>query len=184
MIGEAFKTYILVELEDKLWIIDKHAAHERMLYEQLKSRADGAEKQILLTPVAVTLRKDEYDAVLANVELLNTAGYTVEDFGTGTVAVTACPMVLDTADVKDAVEEFADYLCRGTRELVSEKTDWIYHNTACRAAIKGGDPTGAYELQKFTETLLSMPEIRTCPHGRPVMIEMTRREMEKSFGRV
>ena len=184
VIGEAFRTYILVEIEDKLWIIDKHAAHERILYEQLKSGADGTQMQMLLSPVTVSLRKDEYDAVLENRAMLETAGYTVEDFGTGTIAVTACPMLLDAADLKDAIEEFAAYLCSGTRELVSEKTDWIYHNTACRAAIKGGDFTSEFELQKFTQTLLSMPQIRTCPHGRPVMIEMTRREMEKSFGRV
>ena len=183
VIGELFRTYILVEVDDKLWVIDKHAAHERMLYEQLKSGQDGKGRQILLSPVTVTLRKEEYDAVLENREMLLQADYCVEDFGTGTVAVTECPLLLDAADVKDAIEEFAVYLCSGTRELISEKTDWIYHNTACRAAIKGGDFTGEYELRRFTEKLLSMPQIRTCPHGRPVMIEITRREMEKSFGR-
>lgn len=185
VIGEAFRTYILVETDDKLWIVDKHAAHERMLYEQLKRGADGTQQQMLLSPVTVTLRKEEYDAILENRGLLAQSGYAVEDFGSGTIAVTECPILLDAADVKDAMEEFGAYLCRGgAKELVSEKTDWIYHHTACRAAIKGGDCTSEYELQKFTEKLLSMPEIRTCPHGRPVMIEMTRREMEKSFGRV
>lgn len=184
VIGEAFRTYILVEMNDRLLMIDKHAAHERMLYEQLRSSPDGRQAQLLLTPVTVTLRKEEYDAILENRDLLLQSGYAVEDFGTGTIAVTECPILLDAADVKDAIEEFGAYLCTASRELVSEKTDWIYHNTACRAAIKGGDATTELEMRKFTEKLLSMPHIRTCPHGRPVMIEMTRREMEKSFGRV
>lgn len=184
VIGEAFNTYIFVETDDKIWIIDKHAAHERMLYEQFKADGAGKASQMLLTPVTVTLRKEEYAAVLEHEEMLADSGFAVADFGTGTVAVTACPIVLDAADAAAAIEEFGAYLCRAKQELVSEKMDWIYHNTACRAAIKAGDFTSAYERQKFTEKLLSMPNIRTCPHGRPVMIEMTRREMEKSFGRV
>ena len=184
IIGEAFHTYIFVEIEDKIWIIDKHAAHERMIYEQLRSGADGKATQMLLAPIPVTLRKEEYDAVLRHADLLADSGFLVEDFGTGTIALTACPILLDAADAKEALEELASYLCRSTQQILSEKMDWIYHNTACRAAIKGGDFTSEYELQAFTERLLSMPDIRTCPHGRPVMIEMTRREMEKSFGRV
>ena len=184
VIGEAFRTYIFVESEDKIWIIDKHAAHERILYEQLRASPDGKATQLLLSPIPVTLRKEEYDAVLRHAELLADAGFSVEDFGTGTVSVTACPILLDAADVPDAIAELAAYLCRSAQQILTEKMDWIYHNTACRAAIKGGDFTSDYELQKFCEKLLSMPEIRTCPHGRPVMIEMTRREMEKSFGRV
>ncbi|MBQ7543102.1 MAG: DNA mismatch repair endonuclease MutL [Clostridia bacterium] len=184
IIGEAFRTYIFVEIENKIWIIDKHAAHERMLYEQLRSGPDGKATQLLLSPIPVTLRKEEYDAVLQNSQLLEDGGFLVEDFGTGTIAVTACPVLLDAEDAKQAIEELAGYLCRSSRSVLSEKMDWIYHNTACRAAIKGGDLTTEYELQKFTEKLLSMPDIRTCPHGRPVMIEMTRRELEKSFGRV
>ena len=184
VIGEAFNTYIFVETDNKIWIIDKHAAHERILYEQLKAGGEGKASQLLLAPVTVTLRKEEYSAVLENASLLADSGFAVADFGTGTVAVTECPILLDAADAAAAIEEFAAYLCKAKQELISEKMDWIYHNTACRAAIKAGDFTSDYERQKFAEKLLSMPDIRTCPHGRPVMIEMTRREMEKSFGRV
>lgn len=184
VIGEAFNTYIFVETDNKIWIIDKHAAHERMLYEQLKAGGEGKASQMLLAPVTITLRKEEYSAVLENTQLLADSGFAVSDFGTGTVAVTECPIILDAGDAAAAIEEFAAYLCKARQELVSEKMDWIYHNTACRAAIKAGDFTSEYERQKFTQKLLSMPDIRTCPHGRPVMIEMTRREMEKSFGRV
>ena len=155
-----------------------------MLYEQLRSGPDGKATQMLLAPIPVTLRKEEYDAVLRHVQLLADAGFLVEDFGTGTISVTACPILLDASDVPASIQELAAYLCRSSQQILTEKMDWIYHNTACRAAIKGGDFTSEYELRKFTEKLLSMPQIRTCPHGRPVMIEMTRREMEKSFGRV
>ena len=184
VIGEAFRTYIFVETETQIWISDKPAAHERMLYEQLRASPDGKASQMLLAPIPVTLRKDEYDAVLEHAGMLADAGFTVEDFGTGTISVTSCPILLDASDVPDAIAELAGYLCRSSQQILTEKMDWIYHNTACRAAIKGGDFTSEYELRQFTEKLLSMPQIRTCPHGRPVMIEMTRREMEKSFGRV
>ena len=100
IIGEAFRTYIFVEIEDKIWIIDKHAAHERMLYEQLRSGTDGKATQMLLAPIPVTLRKEEYDAVLRNASLLADSGFLVEDFGTGTIALTACPILLDAADAK------------------------------------------------------------------------------------
>lgn len=184
VIGEAFKTYIFVESENKILIIDKHAAHERIIYEDLKRNSGSVDTQLLLAPVSVTLRKDEYSAVLENEQLLSEVGFAVSDFGFGTVAVTECPVILDAEDARQAIMEYAVYLCQHKNELVSEKTDWIYHNTACRAAIKGGDSTTDYELRLFVEKLLSMPDIRTCPHGRPVMVEMTRREMEKSFGRI
>ena len=184
IIGEAFKTYIFAECDNKILIIDKHAAHERMIYEELKKNSGSIDTQLLLVPVSVTLRKDEYSAVLENEELLTSAGFKVSDFGFGTVAITECPIILDAEDARQAIMEYAGYLCKNKNELVSEKTDWIYHNTACRAAIKGGDTTTEYEQRVFVEKLLSMPDIRTCPHGRPVMVEMTRREMEKSFGRI
>ncbi len=184
VIGEAFRTYIFVETDNKILIIDKHAAHERIIYEELKNNAGTGETQLLLSPVSVTLRKDEYSAILENEDLLLKAGFSVSDFGFGTVAVTECPIMLDAEDARQAVMEFASYLCKNKNELISEKTDWIYHNTACRAAIKGGDNTTEYERNIFVKKLLSMPDIRTCPHGRPVMVEMTRREMEKSFGRI
>ena len=184
VIGEAFRTYIFVETDNKILIIDKHAAHERIIYEELKKNSGTNETQLLLSPVSVTLRKDEYSAVLENEELLLKAGFAVSDFGFGTVAVTECPIMLDAEDARQAIMEFASYLCKNKNELISEKTDWIYHNTACRAAIKGGDNTTEYERRHFVEKLLSMPDIRNCPHGRPVMVEMTRREMEKSFGRI
>ncbi|MGN0549641.1 MAG: DNA mismatch repair endonuclease MutL [Acutalibacteraceae bacterium] len=184
VIGEAFKTYILVEQGKKLLIIDKHAAHERMLFEKLRANGGDIETQMLLAPVTVTLSKEEYSAVLDNLDLLDKAGYRVEDFGGGMVIVSECPTAVADADLAEVVMELAGYLVNNRRELVPEKLDWIYHSTACRAAIKAGDKTSEYELEKFVEKLLNDPDIRYCPHGRPVLIEMSKYEIEKNFGRV
>lgn len=184
VIGEAFKTYILVEQGKKLLIIDKHAAHERMLFEKFKANRDGIETQMLLSPVTVTLSKEEYSAVLDNLDLLEKAGYHVEDFGGGMVIVNECPTAVADADIAEVIMELAGYLVTSQKELIPEKLDWIYHSTACRAAIKAGDRTSDYELDKFVEKLLNNPDIRYCPHGRPVLIEMSRYEIEKNFGRV
>lgn len=184
VIGEAFRTYILVEQGKKLLIIDKHAAHERMLFEKFKANRDGIETQMLLSPVTVTLSKEEYSAVLDNLDLLEKAGYYVEDFGGGMVIVNECPTAVADADIAEVIMELAGYLVTSQKELIPEKLDWIYHSTACRAAIKAGDRTSDYELDKFVEKLLNNPDIRYCPHGRPVLIEMSRYEIEKNFGRV
>ncbi len=184
VIGEAFKTYILVEQGKKLLIIDKHAAHERMLFEKFKASRDGIETQMLLAPVTVTLSKEEYTAVLENLDLLEKAGYHIEDFGGGMVIISECPTAVADADIAEVVMELAGYLVTGQKELIPEKLDWIYHSTACRAAIKAGDRTTDYELNRFVEELLNNPDIRYCPHGRPVLIEMSRYEIEKNFGRV
>ncbi|MCQ2470474.1 MAG: DNA mismatch repair endonuclease MutL [Clostridia bacterium] len=184
VIGEAFKTYILVEQGDKMLVIDKHAAHERMIFESLKKNVNDAESQLLLMPVTVTLSKEEYNAVIENEDILHKAGYGIEDFGQGMVIVTECPVYLEAGDIPDVVCELAGYLADNKKDLIPEKLDWIYHSTACRAAIKAGDTTTPYELEKFVTQLLSNPDIRYCPHGRPVLIEMSKKDMEKSFGRI
>ena len=125
VIGEAFKTYILVEQGKKLLLIDKHAAHERMLFEKLRANGGDIETQMLLAPVTVTLSKEEYSAVLDNLELLDKAGYRVEDFGGGMVIVSECPTAVADADLAEVVMELAGYLVNNRRELIPEKLDWI-----------------------------------------------------------
>lgn len=185
VLGEAFCTYIVAECGRDLLLIDKHAAHERLLYEALRREAEqAAARQLLLAPVAVTLAREEYAAVLQNLELLCQAGFEAEDFGEGTVLVRACPMTLAQEDVAALFQELAGYLLANRRELIPEKLDWLYQNVACRAAIKAGDKTSPYELERFVESLLTHDEIRYCPHGRPVMVVMSRAELEKQFGRI
>lgn len=183
-IGEAFSTYILVECGNEMILIDKHAAHERIIYEQLKAQNKNIASQMLISPLAVHLSREEYAAVIANTDLLADSGFAVEDFGDGTVIVSEYPVILEGADISAQVTEIAGYLAANSREVTTEKLDWIFHSAACRAAVKAGDTTTLYEMQRFAEKVLSMPDIRYCPHGRPVIAKLTRRELERLFGRV
>ena len=181
-VGEAFSTYILIEENgDELRIIDKHAAHERMLYEQLCREAGDIPQQMLLSPVTVTLSKEEYSAVLDNLETLAQAGFAVEDFGAGSVLVRSAPIILGE-DVASAVEEMAGYLAEHRTHVQTEKLDWLFHNVACRAAVKAGDESSPMELAALAARL-EQEDIRYCPHGRPVSIVLKRKDLERQFGR-
>lgn len=184
LVGEAFKTYIICEYKGKLVIIDKHAAHERIIYEKLKSENGDRTPQLLLMPVTVTLSKEEYAAVLDNTEIINKAGFDVEDFGNGCVIVRECPMEINADDVEEIICEIAGRFVEKKQDVSFEKLDWLFHSVACRSAIKAGNFTSRLEMERFAKQLLSMPDIRYCPHGRPVLVEMTQRELEKSFGRI
>ena len=139
---------------------------------------------MMLLPVTVTLSPDEYAAVTENIELLANAGYEIDDFGDRTVKLSACPPQLVEENLVEIITEIAGYLANNIRTVMPEKLDWIYHSMACRAAIKAGNFTSRYEAEKFVGTVLSNPDIRYCPHGRPVLIEMTRYELEKQFKRI
>ena len=185
IIGEAFGAYIIVEYgPEELMLIDKHAAHERLLYERLRTQAPGTEAQALLAPVPVELDKDEQAAVLNHLEELAKAGFEVEDFGPGTVLVRAAPLLLDGGDAAQALMEIAGYLSQCRTGLSTQHMDWLYHNVACRAAMKAGDVTRPQELIALCRQLEQNPQVRYCPHGRPVYIRLPRREIEKQFGRV
>lgn len=183
VIGEAFKTYIIVQIDNDLFVIDKHAAHERMNFEKLK-RETVINSQVLLVPVVVKLSSEEYTLVCDNIELYNKCGFLVEDFGNSSVIVRECPSILDGEDVEDLILETAQKLIDGKTDIMPEHMDWIFHSTSCRAAVKAGDYTSPYERDLFVKKLLSMPEIRYCPHGRPVMIKISKYDIEKQFGRV
>ena len=183
-VGELFSTYILVEYGNELLLIDKHAAHERIIYEQLKAQNKNIPSQMLLSPIPVHLSREEYAAVIADIDLLADSGFAVEDFGDGTVIVSEYPVILEGADIAAQLTEIAGYLAENMRDVTTEKLDWIFHSAACRAAVKAGDLTTDYELQQFAERVLSMPDIRYCPHGRPVLAGFTRRDIERLFGRV
>ena len=182
-LGEAFSTYLIAQVDDKLILIDKHAAHERILFEQFKKIGVG-ESQMMLAPITVTLSADEYSAVIDNLELLADAGYDIADFGDRTVKISACPPQLVDVNIVDIITEIAGYLANNVKTLIPEKLDWIYHSMACRAAIKAGNFTSSYEAEKFVGRVLGDSTIRCCPHGRPVLIELTKRELEKQFKRI
>lgn len=184
LIGEAYKTYIFIELNGTLYVIDKHAAHERILFNKLKSQSQNSGSQILLAPVTVTLGKEEYSAVTENIETISKAGFDIEDFGDGTVIVRSCPMDLEDCEIVPLIGEIAEYIIKNRRDITNEHLDWIYHNVACRSAIKAGDDSSDMELLALAKQVVEDKEVRFCPHGRPVMIELSKYELEKQFGRV
>lgn len=183
LVGEIFKTYIIIEMDGACYMIDKHAAHERMNFEALKASTQIA-SQVLLSPVAVRLSREEYNAVLSNLDLYSKCGFAIEDFGNSTVLVRECPSILDGEDVSGLVEETAAKLLDGKTDITPEQMDWIFHSTSCRAAVKAGDKTSPYEMELFVKKLLANSNIRYCPHGRPVMIKLSKYDIEKQFGRI
>lgn len=184
-IGEAFQTYIIMEKgPDELLLIDKHAAHERLIYEKLKKDKGKGCAQYLLEPVKVTLSKLEYDAVLQNTGLLDEAGFEISDFGAGMVLVRSAPQYLTHDDIEPTIIEMAGYLLQNKNDINSQHMDWIYHNVSCRAAIKAGNLSHPQELIDLARQLEEDKAIRYCPHGRPISIIIKRREIEKQFGRV
>ena len=184
LIGEAFGTYILVERGEELILIDKHAAHERMLYEKLRTGGGENSSQMLLAPVPVTLDKDSYAAAIEAADLFAKAGFEIDDFGSGTVLVRSAPLWIDGGNVASAVMEMAGYLESSRADLTTDRLDWLYHNVACRAAVKAGDESSPQELMDLVRRLEEDPNIRYCPHGRPVSIIMKRKDLEKQFGRI
>lgn len=184
-IGEAFSTYIIAEKNNKeLLLIDKHAAHERIIYEKLKSERAADNKQILLAPVTVNLGKAEYDAAINNLNMFADCGFEVEDFGNSTVIVRCSPQYIPAAEISDCITEMADYIAQGKNDIFTEKMEWFYCNVACRSAIKAGNKSTPEELIGIVKHLEEHPEIKYCPHGRPICIVLTKGEIEKQFGRV
>lgn len=184
LIGEAFKTYILCEYDGKLYIIDKHAAHERIIFNRLKETKKEDARQVLLTPVQIALSKEEYTVILANLSVFEDCGFLIEDFGNNCVVARECPMLLDTDDVQDVVLEIAENLLSHKTDIQAEKINRIYETAACKAAIKAGNKNSTAELKALAERVLYHDDVRYCPHGRPVLIEMSRYDLEKQFGRI
>ena len=186
LLGEAFHTYLVAECGDRLIVVDKHAAHERILFDRFvaESRERGVNAQMLLTPLPITLSGVEYEAVLRDPELLQRAGYEISDFGGSTVLLRSCPAELSGADAAELVAELAGELARGNLSPEPERLTWLFHSAACRAAVKAGDRLSEAEMLYFIKKLLTQPDVRYCPHGRPVMIELTRSQLEKQFGRI
>ncbi len=183
IIGEAFETYIIVQMDNDLYYIDKHAAHERMNYEQLRSTTE-INSQVLLQSEAVQLSTEEYIAITENIDLINKCGFLIEDFGNNSVIVREVPAMLDIVNIKDLILEIAEKLIEHKTDIEPEKMDWIFHSASCRSAVKAGDHMSETEMELFVKKLFSMPNIRYCPHGRPVVIKISKHELEKQFGRI
>ena len=183
-VGEIFKTYILAERGEEICIIDKHAAHERQLFEKLAANYGDVPAQLLLEPLVVELSAEEKTALLSNLELLESAGLEIDDFGGNSVFLRSVPADVEQSSAEDLLVELADKLSKGSRDALSEKTEWVLHSISCRAAIKAGDKTSPQELMALAEKILSGEVPPFCPHGRPCVLKLTRKELEKQFGRI
>ena len=183
-VGEAFQTYIITQRGDELCLIDKHAAHERQIYEKLAADYGNVPSQLLLAPLVISLSAEEKQALLENTGLLENAGIEVGDFGGSSVLLRAVPSDVEQKDLEDMLVEIAAKLAKGSRDALSEQTEWVLHSVSCRAAIKAGDRTSPEELMALAEKILSGEVPPFCPHGRPCVLKLTRKELEKQFGRI
>lgn len=182
LIGEAFSTYIIVQKNDSIFMIDKHAAHERIIFNKLCAEKK-IEVQPLLSSVPVTLAKEEYDALLNNLEILEASGFEIEDFGNSAVTVRAVPSFLTSEDIPMLISEIAAGLIK-TGRVSTEREENLFHTIACKAAIKAGARTQGAEMLALAKRVLSSKDIMYCPHGRPVAFEIKKYELEKQFGRI
>ena len=179
--GEILHTYIVCESgEGCVWLIDKHAAHERMNFDRLKAAQEPPMRQALLQPVAAELGREDAALLLENLETLEQLGFSCEDFGDGTVLVREVPADMDAADTAATLEELAEKLRTGRSP--AEKREGLLHTMACKAAIKGGWTSDPAELRVLVDKVQS-GEVKYCPHGRPVAVKLTRYELEKMFKR-
>ena len=183
-VGEVFRTYILAERGDELCLIDKHAAHERQLYEKLAANYGNVPSQMLLEPAAIDLAAEEKQALLDNIPLLENAGLEIADFGGNTVVLRAVPADVEPQNAESLLVEIANKLVKGGHDALNEHTEWVLHSISCRAAIKAGDKSSPQELLALAEKILSGEVPPFCPHGRPCVLKLTRKELEKQFGRI
>ena len=183
MVGELYRSYILVEQGDEAFLIDKHAAHERILFERLRANPTEISSQTLLTPVPVRLRADAAAQLLAKTGLLEELGFEIDEFGENTLLVRRVPMDLDESQIADTLMEMADDLLSGRSADTDTVRDDLLHTMACKAAIKAGWKTDEKELLALVKEVMAREELKYCPHGRPICITLSKKMLEKQFKR-
>lgn len=183
IVGELYRSYILVEQGEDAYLIDKHAAHERILFDKLKSNQETITAQALITPIPCSLSADSTAILLANKELLDTLGFEIDEFGSNTVLLRQIPMDLSESDAQDALEELAADLLRGRTEDIANVRDELLHTVACKAAIKAGWQTDEKELAALAAQVMAREDLKYCPHGRPICISLSKKQLEKQFKR-
>ena len=180
--GEVLNTYVIVEQGDKILLIDKHAAHERMNFDRMKAQGYQAMAQTLLSPAICRLAPEEQAVLLANRALLEQFGFQADDFGGGALAVREAPDYLDVEDIPDTLSQLAQKLLTTGHADPAAARDELLHTMACKAAIKGGWKTSPQELERVARAVMD-GSVKYCPHGRPVAIELTKKDLEKQFKR-
>ena len=184
MVGELYRTYILVEEGDNAFLIDKHAAHERILFEKLKANQESISGQTLLQPVPVRLSPAAAGELLGNTALLEELGFEIEEFGENTVLARQIPMDLSEEAAAEALETLADDLLNGRRESRDTVRDTLLHTVACKAAIKAGWVSDEKELLAIAKAVMEREDLKYCPHGRPICVSLSQKMLEKQFKRI
>ena len=183
MVGELYNSYIIVEQGEEAFLIDKHAAHERILFEKLKANQEAISSQILLTPVPVRLSPDAAAELLESAALLRELGFEIDEFGDNTVLLRQIPMDLSPDAAAEAAEALAADLMNGRRERADTIRDELLHTVACKAAIKAGWDNDDKELLALVKQVMENEDLKYCPHGRPICVTLSKKQLEKQFKR-
>ncbi len=184
VIGEIFNTYIVVEKDDDMYIFDKHAAHERYIFENIKNESSNLDSQMLFEPTEVLLSYEEYDAIISNLENAKQFGFILEDAQAPSIKVIGVPVVIEDTDPSDIIAELAHNFLEHRQNPNLSLFDELYHSIACKAAIKGNIKSDKLELQSLIDRIFDDENIRYCPHGRPVFTKISKKEIEKQFKRI
>ena len=183
LVGELYRSYVIVEQGDEAFLIDKHAAHERILFEKLKANQEAISSQALLSPISLRTSPEAAAQLLTHTELLSELGFEIEDFGGDTVLIRQIPMELPEGEAADTLEALAADLARGRADRADTVRDEILHTVACKAAIKAGWHTDERELEALVKTVMADESLKYCPHGRPICITLSKKQLEKQFKR-
>ena len=183
MVGELYNSYIIVEQGEEAYLIDKHAAHERILFEKLKANQEKISSQTLLQPIPVRLSPSAAGELLANKEMLDELGFEIDEFGDNTILLRQIPMDLDADHAAEAIESMAADLLSGRQEKKDTVRDEILHTVACKAAIKAGWKNDEAELLAVAKEVMAREDLKYCPHGRPICITLSKKQLEKQFKR-
>ncbi len=182
--GEMFGNYIVAQSGEKMIIIDKHAAHERIIFERLKRSNTSSDSQLLINSCSILLSGTEFEALNSNNQILENMGFSLDFSGKPYVKLNAVPILLEKLNMDEVIPEIAENLIMNKMSPQTHMLDDILHDLACKAAVKANDKNTAKELQKLAEDVFYDENIRHCPHGRPVMFVLTKREIEKNFKRI
>lgn len=184
MVGELYNSYIIVEQGDNAFLIDKHAAHERILFEKLKANQEKISSQALLSPISVRLSPSAAGELLGNQEMLTELGFEIEEFGENTVLLRQIPMDLGVAEAAETIETLAADLLAGKRSKPETVRDELLHTVACKAAIKAGWRNDEAELLAVCKQVMAREDLKYCPHGRPICVTLSKKQLEKQFKRI
>jgi DNA mismatch repair protein MutL len=183
MVGELYYSYILVEQGEDSFLFDKHAAYERILFEKLKAHQEAISSQMLLSPIAVHLSPEGAAELLTNAAMLMELGFEIEEFGENTVLLRQIPMDLSPDEAAATAETLASDLLSGKKERKDTVRDELLHTVACKAAIKAGWKNDEAELLAIAKAVMSRDDLKHCPHGRPICITLSKKQLEKQFKR-